>query len=168
VGEHEPFRTAFGRAARRAVRARGGGRAWGRDDEIGLAAFNTTSPVRTARLCVISGCGSAATESAYRRSGAFCPCPASCQTNARSGERSAGNSSGPVIYTSRKSLLLPKPRDVTYRQRKSLCILACGTFGADLKSSESTPPWAPSLPGGPARAGGLARRALKHPKISCR
>src|SRR5262245_46405425 len=38
---------------------------------------------RAARLCVISGCGSAAAESACRRSGAFGSCPACCQTNAR-------------------------------------------------------------------------------------
>jgi hypothetical protein len=44
---------------------------------------------------------------------------------------------GPVVYTFRKSLLLPMLRDVTYRQRKCLCMLACGTFGADLNCSES-------------------------------
>jgi len=32
--------------------------------------------------------------------------------------------STPFVYTSRKSLLLPKPRDVAYRQHKSLHILA--------------------------------------------
>jgi hypothetical protein len=35
-----------------------------------------------------------------------------------------GRASAPVFYTFRKSSLLPKSRDVTYRQRKSLCILA--------------------------------------------
>src|SRR5262245_15848581 len=54
-----------------------------------------------------------------------------CQTNARlCGTR------GPVFYTFRKSLLLSKPRDVAYRQRKCLGMLACGTFGVDLKCSE--------------------------------
>src|SRR5262249_37894664 len=55
--------------------------------------------------------------------GAEFPCPACCQTNARSRGRATGISSGPVVYTFRKSLLLPKPRDVTYRQCKPLCIL---------------------------------------------
>src|SRR5262245_35037071 len=41
------------------------------------------------------------------------------------------------FYTFRKSLLLPKPRDVTYRQRKCLSVLACDAFGADLNCSES-------------------------------
>src|SRR5262245_25632798 len=41
------------------------------------------------------------------------------------------------FYTFRKSLLLPKPRDVTYRQRKCLSVLACDAFGADLDRSES-------------------------------
>jgi hypothetical protein len=36
----------------------------------------------------------------------------------------AGSGSLPVFYTFRKSPLFPKPRDATYRQRKSLCILA--------------------------------------------
>src|SRR5262249_61555021 len=41
------------------------------------------------------------------------------------------------FYTFRKSLLLPKPRDVTYRQRKCLSVLACDAFGANLNCSES-------------------------------
>ena len=44
---------------------------------------------------------------------------------------------GSAFYTFRKSLLSPKARDVTYRQRKCLRVLACGTFGADLNCSES-------------------------------
>jgi len=49
-----------------------------------------------------------------------------------------------AIYTFRKSPLSPIARDVTYRQRKSLCILACGTFGVDLNRSES--PLSPQNP----------------------
>src|SRR5262249_42132067 len=48
-----------------------------------------------------------------------CGIGGACQTNARScGTR------GTVFYTFRKSLLLSKPRDVPYRQRKSLRMLA--------------------------------------------
>jgi hypothetical protein len=41
------------------------------------------------------------------------------------------------FYTFRKSPLLPKARDVAYRQRKCLSVLAWGTFGVDLNRSES-------------------------------
>jgi len=58
--------------------------------------------------------------------------------NGASSGRPTGNSSGPVFYTFRKSLLLPKARDVTYRQRKCLSMLACDAFGADLNCSESS------------------------------
>src|SRR5215813_12578037 len=58
--------------------------------------------------------------------------------NGASSGRPTGNSSGPVFYTFRKSHLLPNPRDVTYRQRKCLSVLAWGTFGADLNCSESS------------------------------
>src|SRR5262249_58451860 len=45
-----------------------------------------------------------------------------------------------------KALLLPKPRDVTYRQRKCLSVLACDAFGVDLNCSESRRQPAPSEP----------------------
>jgi hypothetical protein len=45
---------------------------------------------------------------------------------------------GPVVYTFRKSLLSSNARDVTYRQRKCLGMLACDAFGVDLNRSESS------------------------------
>src|SRR5215831_20695961 len=52
----------------------------------------------------------------------------------------------PVVYTFRKSLLVPKPRDVTYRQCKCLSVLVCDAFGADLNCSESSRGERPSGP----------------------
>src|SRR5262249_11911104 len=62
-----------------------------------------------------------------------------------------------VVYTFRKSLLLPKPRDVTYRQRKCLSVLACDAFGADLNRSESEggAPWLQAADGEGAMEGGV-------------
>jgi len=58
-------------------------------------------------------------------------------TKRASAASSARASIGPVFYTFAKSPLLPKSRDVTYRQCKCLSVLACDAFGADLNRSES-------------------------------
>ena len=56
------------------------------------------------------------------RASAEFPCRRCRHTNARLSGRTYRN--GPVFYTFRKSPLLLKARDVTYRQCKSLCIFA--------------------------------------------
>src|SRR5262249_4585074 len=118
----------------------GGGEQFGRAAAVGLGAVATAAgwgPWRRRRAGAWSGGGAwigsvtfrlprhagptsppsvcyfglpAAAESACRRSGASCPCPACCHTNARSSGRATGISGGPVFYTFRKSLLLSKPR----------------------------------------------------------
>src|SRR5262249_16422894 len=73
------------------------------------------------------------------RASAEFPCPA-CYENKRAFARGGptGNFRWPGFYTFQKSSLLPKARDVTYRQRKCLSVLACDAFGADLNCSESS------------------------------
>jgi hypothetical protein len=85
-------------------------------------------------------------------------------TKRASAASSARASIGPVFYTFGKSPLLPKSRDVTYRQCKCLSVLACGTFGVDLNRSESRG-GAPMIPLSAVRA---RVRDITYSPVICR